>query len=130
MTIVFYDMEDEANPLNGIAIHDTDRLRSILLSLQDRERFTCELDRANGSELVLGVGPIGFAEYSRDGDAPYLYAITNRTVIHGGYVEFLAGGTPTPVDARFCMPFDDVIKIAVYFMETGKASPRFAWEAL
>ena len=129
MNIKFYDMEDDENPLNESIIRSPERLHQILLSLQQREPFSCELSRENGSQLIVGVGWIGCAEYSRDGDAPYLCAVTNRKVIHVD-AEFLAGGTSTPIAARFCMPFDDVIKIAVYFMRTGETCPLFAWEMI
>jgi len=84
----------------------------------------------NGSELCIGVGEIGFAEYDRDGDALYMLALTKRNVIEGIDEDFLAGGTPTPMPARFCMPFDEVIKIAVHFLESGNACPLFSWEEI
>ena len=130
MRIIFHDTEDETNLLNGAAIHTSDRLRQILYSLKDREPFCCVLVGENGSELCIGIGEVGFAEYSRDDDALYMLARTKRNVIAGTEEDFLAGGTPTPVPAHFCMPFDDVIKIAVYFIETGNACPPFSWEEI
>jgi hypothetical protein len=130
MIVTFYDLEDDANPLNGSVIRNRDQLRQILRSLQEREPFSCELTAPNGAELVLGVGAIGFADYCRNGDPPYLCAVTNRNVVYGIEPEFLVGGTPTPVAARFCMPFDDVIKIAVYFFDTGTTCPLFSWEEI
>jgi len=130
MIVTFIDMEDDTNPLNRKVLLTGGSMRQILCSLQEREPFCCELTGEDGSQLTLGVGAIGFAEYSRGGDAPYFFAVTTVTVIEGTEEDFLCGGTPTPVAARFCLPFDDVIKIAVYFMETGEPSPSFSWEMI
>jgi hypothetical protein len=130
MMITFYDMEDEENPLNGTVVRNSDELRRILRGLRGREPFACELEGEHGAGLVLGIGRVGTAQYSREDDGPYFLAVTNRKVIAGTEVEFLAGGTPTPFDARFCLPFGDIIKIAVYFMETGEACPSFTWEMI
>jgi len=133
MIVTFYDREDEANELNGAVIRDRRRLRqvleSLLESLQVRWPFVCELVGENGFQLTIGVGKIGCVHYSRcDGSPPYLMAVARRNVLEADEPEFMLGGTPTPIPAHFCMPFDDVIDIAVYFMETGRASPFFSWE--
>jgi hypothetical protein len=130
MNVTFYDMEDDANPMNEKVISNSASIRKILLSLQEREPFCCELTRKDGSELVIGIGPIGFAEYSRDGHGPYFSAITAVTVAEGPEEDFLCGGTSSPVAARFCLPFDDVIRIVIHFMETGEPCPSFSWEMI
>jgi len=131
MIATFRDMENKANELNGTAIHDGDRLRQILYGMQDKEPFVCELVGDNGFYLAIGVGPVGFVEYSRyDGSPPHLMAVSPVNAVEDNDKEFLAGGTPTPVEARFCMPFDDVVKIAVYFLENSAACPFFSWEEI
>ena len=130
MTVSFHDWEEDENPLNGTVIRSSDELRKILLGLQGREPFACELEGENGACLVLGIGAVGTAQYNRQERGPYFLAVTNSNVIAGTEVEFLAGGTPTPFDARFCMPFDDIIKIAVHFMKTGDPCPSFSWEMI
>jgi hypothetical protein len=130
MTVTFHDWEEDENPLNGTVVRDSDELRKMLLGLQGREPFACELEGESGACLVLGVGEVGTAQYSREEGGPYFLAVTNSMVIADTEVEFLAGGTPTPFDARFCLPFDDVIRIAVHFMDTGEACPSFSWEMI
>jgi len=130
MTVIFYDMEDDENPLNATVIHSSDELRKILLGLRVREPFACELEDENGACLVLGIGRLGTAQYNREEGGPYFLAVTTRKVIADSEMEFLAGGTPTPFEARFCLPFGDIIKIAVHFMDTGEASPSYSWEMI
>jgi hypothetical protein len=95
MTIAFHDMEDDENPLNGTTVHSSDALRKILRGLRGREPFACELEGENGACLVLGIGPLGTAQYNRDEGGPYFLAVTNRNVVAHADREFLAGGTPT-----------------------------------
>ena len=128
MNVTFYDMEDDANPMNKKVVRNSASMRELLWSLQEREPFCCELTGEGGSELVIGVGPIGFAEYSRNGDGPYFSAISTVTVVEGTEEDFLCGGTSSPVAARFCLPFGDVIRIVMHFMETGEPCPSFSWE--
>jgi hypothetical protein len=47
-----------------------------------------------------------------------------------GEVEFLMGGTATPIESRFCMPFEQTLEIARFFQETGMRSPNVAWESI
>jgi hypothetical protein len=129
MNVTFLDVEDSTNNLNGTVIRDSERLLQILDSLRTREPFICELAGANSFKLVIGVGNSGCAQYSpSDGSPPYLVALAPHKEAEKGYSEFLAGGTPTPVSKRYCMPFDSVREIATYFLGTGRAHPAFKWE--
>jgi hypothetical protein len=127
-TVTFNDWEEDENPLNGTVIRSSDELRKILLGLRIREPFACELEGENGACLVLGIGRLGTAQYNREQGGPYFLAVTTRKVIADTEMEFLAGGTPTPFEAR--LPFGDIIKIAVHFMETGEPCPSFSWEMI
>ena len=129
MNVIFLDQEDRANYLNGVAIGDSTRLFQILESLRNRRPFFCELAGENGFRLSVGVGKLGCVQYSPcDGSPPYLVATADYVESEDGYCEFLAGGTPTQIPNRFCMPFESVLKIARYFQETGRAHPSWRWE--
>jgi hypothetical protein len=129
MTVAFYDYDDQANHLNGTAIHDKSRLFQLLQGMRNRSPFICKLVGENGYNLLVGIGKFGFVQHSAcNGDPPYLVAVSPNTEPEDGEFEFMCGGTPTPISMRNCLPFDDVLQIAGYFQETGRTYPGVAWE--
>jgi hypothetical protein len=131
MNVTFLDIEDSANTLNRTVIRDTSRLFQILATLRRRKPSFCEFSGENGFKLTVGVGRFGCAQYSpADGSPPYLVALASNRESAKGYSEFFAGGTPTPVLNRYCMPFESVRDIAGYFLDSGGAHPAFTWEEL
>jgi hypothetical protein len=46
------------------------------------------------------------------------------------FVEFLAGGSPTPIEGRFCLPLDRVRKIVQDFLDIGAMSDSVEWEPI
>jgi hypothetical protein len=131
MNITFFDQEDQASVLNGIVISDHSRLFQILSNMQDRPPFICELVGENGYCLLVGIGNVGWVQHSRcDGKLPYLVAVARKGEQGAVYHEFLCGGTPTPIHARYCMPFDEVMEIVSYFQETGEAYPGISWQEI
>ncbi len=76
MKVQFLDLEDKSDPAHGTAVKDQDQLLALLDRLRSREPFACELIGGNGSDLMIGVGPVGFAQHSRhDGIPPYLVTV-------------------------------------------------------
>lgn len=131
MNVTFHDIENSANALNGTIIQDSVGLSQILAGLRNRRPFFFELSGENGFKLTIGVGELGCAQYSpADGSPPYLIALAPNSESAEGYSEFFAGGTPTPVLNRYCMPFESVRDIAGFFLRTGGAHPAFTWEEL
>jgi len=133
MNVTFFDRDDAENCLNGTVIYDNSRLYKILTlqSTQNRLPFFCELIGENEFCLLVGVGKIGCAQYSRcDGEIPYLMAVSNERSSQGGCNEFLTAGIATPVRAQFCMSFHVVLEIATFFRETGGAYPAISWEEI
>lgn len=130
MNVVFLDTEDQANSLNGTVIGDRQRLFQIFAGLHDRPPFICWLTGENGFRVDVGIGPLGFVQYSRnDGEPPYLVAVSPR-IAPGDYTAFLCGSTPTEIPNRYCMPFELVREIAGHFLETGRTHPTFSWESI
>jgi hypothetical protein len=129
MTALFFDREDHGNCLNGTVVHDKGQLFQALKTLQDRPPFDFELVSDKGFRLLIGMGKQGCAQYSRrDREPPYMMAVDQGKEREKGYIEFLDGGTPSPVSKYYCMPFDIVREIAGYFVETGRMYPAVAWE--
>lgn len=131
MNVTFFDLEDQANDLNGTAFQGSKILLGVLERLRTRSPFVCELVGENGFQLHVGIGHNGHAQYSRrDGEPPYLMAVAPHPEQEDEDTEFLLGGTPTPISNRYCMPFDAVREIAAHFLETGRTHPAFAWESI
>jgi hypothetical protein len=131
MTIVFFDRQEESNPLNNTTIDQASDLVEVLNGSQTRDPFFCELVGENGFNLLLGVGrTCTCAQYNRaDGSAPYLMAVVPGEA-RDGYTEFLMGDTLTPVPMRYCIPFDGAKRVAVHFLQTGDQSPLVSWEEI
>src|SRR5262245_17125369 len=117
----FFDLEDNANPLNGASIENLTELQNVLESLRDRPPFIAELIGDNGFKLMFGLGTEeGFVQFSSvEDDPPYLLAVNPNLRDSEGEFEFLCGGTLTPMEKRFCLPYDTVVKIAAEFVQTG-----------
>ncbi|HKD40487.1 MAG TPA: Imm1 family immunity protein [Myxococcaceae bacterium] len=134
MMLQFFDMQDESNPANGTTIKDQARLVRLLEGARKREPFFFELEAENGYKLLVGIGQsIGCVQFSStNGSPPYLMAVGNDAADERSddYQDFLAGGTLTPVPRHFCLPFDTMRQIAVYFMETGEPNPIVSWEQI
>jgi hypothetical protein len=131
MMITFFDRDDTANELNGTLIRDGARLLQILQSLQNRIPFFSELVGENGFCLLVGIGKLGCAQYSRcDGSTPYLMAVAPNPSSQDQSHSFLMAGTSTPISGRYCMPFETVMAIAGHFQKTGTIYPKLSWEAI
>ena len=132
MIVEFFDRQEGANPLNGARMSDGAKVLDVLEELRNRDPFFCELIGENGYNLLIGLGgTIGCAQYSSgDGSQPYLVAVENGIRDSATYTEFLTGNTLTPVAGRYCLPFEVMRQIVVYFVETGHYNPAVPWEEI
>jgi len=140
--VKFYDRQDFRNAMNGTGIADGDQVVALFEGLRERPPFFCELVGGNGYNLLVGIAAdIGCTQYSReDGNPPYWMAsspstrsLATRTLARRneeGVVNFLMADTATPVPVRYCLPFDVVKDIIVYFLDTGLRSPAVDWEEI
>jgi len=144
MMVTFSDMEWTANPRNGEIISKPYDLMEILESLRTREPFVFELKGSSGFTLQIGIaGSCGFVEYSRDdGSADWVAiapgekqilsdqgCVAFREMADNG-VEFLCGGTPSPIPSRYILSFELLQRIAMYFWQTGERMPEILWDEL
>lgn len=128
----FLDLQQEdANPLNG-SIIGPDELAAVLRSGSLREPFLCELTTNSETRLTLGIGPgEGCVQYSSaDGEPPYLMARSAKELPAGEEMEFLAGGTLTPISGRFRIPMELIEETAARFLATGERSENVEWEEI
>ncbi len=131
MAARFFDRQDTRNRLNGARLERSSDLSRVLDAVAGRPPFFGELIGDNGFSLLFGIGPLGCAQFSAtDGSG-----VPEMAVARGGspdveFVEFLTGGTATPVPSRYCMPFARVAKIAGEFIDTGRRARGVSWEVL
>lgn len=152
MRVKFHDMEEDGNPLNGAMIDSDVELVKILDQLRHREPFGLELTGENGFRLTICLaetqGAVQHDATSRG--TPYLLAVAPGSLPIPGCTaisphtlafredeekgiespEFLVGGTTTPMPTRYCLPYELVRDIAVYFLQSGERDPRVAWESI
>lgn len=133
MTAIFKDIEDDSNPLSGSVLRTAEDVHmlfdSILKGLKRRKPFSFELHDDRGLMLTIGIGPnVGCVQFSSaSGAPPYLIAVSGNESDDGEFVEFLAGGTPTPIPKSQCLPVDQVETIATDFVLQGKRSGSVEW---
>jgi hypothetical protein len=132
MKVVFLDRQDERNPLNGSEVCSSQEALEILDALVlSREPFFCSLTSDAGQELLVGVGRIGCVQHGAAGESPpYLMAVSAPIEATGEFVEFLTGGTPSPVPRHYCMEWQIVREVVAYFIEHGIPSPDVGWEEI
>jgi len=130
--LVARDFEQQDNPWNGVTIADEATLTNLLKDSAAKDPFLLELTGDNGFRLTIGIGgPLGCVQYSsNNGYPPYLVALSESQDRRNadGDVEFLAGGTATPVPLRRCLTFEVLGQIVMYFFATGERSPEVGWE--
>jgi hypothetical protein len=152
MKLEFLDMQEKDNPLNGVLIDSEEEVVKILEQLRHRQPFGLKLKGENGFTLDICLArELGSLQYSASsGDTPYLLAVApgSLPIPSTGEVspyaiacmadeqsgvkapEFLVGGTPTPIPTRYCLPFELVKEIAVYFLKSGDRDSRVVWESI
>lgn len=129
MIIFFRNYEDKQDPNHGRAMSSDDDLAGFLDEARKRPPFTAEFSGAGDFELVVGIGgEFGCAQFSRmDGRPPYLMAVSPRPPMKRGVIEFMCGGTPTPIGSSNILRFDELKEVLIHFMRTGERSSAVTW---
>jgi hypothetical protein len=129
VNVMYLDLEDASKPYNGQQIDRDDALSALLGSMHGRQPFLCEFCAENGFKITVGIGhECGTVQFGRrDGLPPYMMAVAEWHGDEKGFVEFLAGGTPSPIPRRFCLPMDRVRTIIDDFLKCGGMSSTVAW---
>jgi hypothetical protein len=133
MNTTFQDLQDENNPRNGHLFSDRATVVSVLQDLRDIDPpFMCQFTGANGFNLMIGVAhDFGCAQHSpNDGMPPFLMAMPRAGASDHADMEFLVGDTPTPIDGRYRIAFDELCEIVAEFVTTGARTTKVSWEEL
>lgn len=116
----------KANP--RIPVVSVDQLRTLLVSLSEQEPGFVELESATSGLLQLGIGGrFACAQFTTRDEKPRYLSAKPRIIHATNDVEFSCGGTPTPIPSELCLSFEEVIKIAEHFFETGNRDPNVEW---
>ena len=132
MIVRFQDLEHEQNASNGQPFSDPRSVIALLDELrQIRPPAMYRFIGDNGFNLTVGIDrDFGCVEYAPgDGSPPYLMAM-EKTQAETGQQEmsFVVGGTATPIDGRYRLPFNVVRDIVLEFVVSGKQSAIVEWE--
>lgn len=112
-----------------VMIPTEEELRRILGALQASKPRFVDLIAPSGDCLTIGIGrPLACVMHTQaSGRPPYLIAIGN-TEAQEGFVEFDAGGTPTQFPAYQCIPYDEMVNVAVYFFNNESLPQNVRWD--
>jgi hypothetical protein len=132
MKATFRDQQEPANVASGRVLSTPAEVAQLFESLKGRPPFMFELIGENGYSLTIGYSDsVGAVQHAAsDGRPPYLMAVNEKSLDDEAVVEFLAGGTPTPIPGRFCLPVQRVSTIAHEFVATGQRTGDVTWEEI
>ena len=112
-----------------VIIQTKEELRRVLASLQGSEPQFVDLIAPSGDCLTIGIGgPLAYVMYTQaSGRPPYLIVIRDMDD-QEDFIEFDAGGTPTPIPAYQCLPYDEMVNVAIYFFNNESLPQNVRWE--
>ena len=128
----FFDLTEPGLRSKGRSVASTAELMSLVEGFSARPPFVGELTDDRGITLTVGLGGrFAFVQFcATDGDVPYSVAVAPELRAPASGVEFNCGGTPTPIEARFCLSPDIFKAILSYFFETAGKNPVVTWEEI
>jgi hypothetical protein len=133
MNTRFQDLEHENNPRNGQALHDRASVRALLNELRSTQpAFMCQFSGDNGFNLMVGIdrNAACVQHSANDGMPPYLMALSDNENTDEREMEFLVGGTATPIDGRYRVTFEMLAEIVSEFVASGERNNNVSWEEL
>jgi hypothetical protein len=129
MIIYFRNYQDKLDHNNGRAISSVDELATFLDQMRNTTPFIAHFSGPSDFRIEFGIGgDFGCVQFSRmDDKPPYLMAVSHHPSMKRGYVEFLSGGTPTPIGARNILTYEEMKEVLIDFLRTGDRSNKVFW---
>ena len=126
-TIVDYDNRKVVIPITSV-----EDLIRVLNSFQHGSQKFVDLIAPEGDILTMGIGPeFGCVQVTKNlGNRSYWVAINTLITSGEGFLYFDAGGTPTPVPLKWCLPTKTVLEIATTFFVSQTLYKGTEWEAI
>lgn len=129
MPVYFQDLE-RTGP--AAQVESANDLREVLVGAADRDPFLFELWTDAGELLTVGLSSdwMCMQHSSRSGDPPYLMALNEAPAEAPEMLEFLCGGTPTPIEGKFLLPRARAELLIEEFFETRRRPHSVRWEEI
>ena len=126
MSVTFHDHEWAESPANGRTFSGAQDAIELLHGLRSRDPFFCSFDGPNGTLLIGVACEYGCVQYTpAGGEPPYLMASgkPKGTAV----VEFLSGGTPTPISEQYLLRWPELDGVIRSFVEKGILTDTVSW---
>lgn len=131
MRAKFFDHQDTENEKNERDVVDAGEALALLRSLRSRQPSFCSLESRSWTLLIGVAEEMGCVQLSApDRQPPYLMAFNSSNVNADGYVEFMSGGTPTPISVRYCIPWELVEEIVKELLTHDRQPAGIVWEEI
>ncbi len=131
MKVTFHDLEHPSPPPEQSSFFRPADVMQLLRSLNTSNPFLVELLGENGFRLTIGLAEdcatVQFS--SSEGVPPFCVAVGDSGASNE-FVEFTAGGTPTPISQRFCLSLAMMEQIVACFVTTGGKWDGVLWEEI
>jgi hypothetical protein len=128
-----YKLLSSYSKKNGIEFNRVEELQGILYNLSRLGNSIFLLEIPDFGIQTIGVGfPYGFVEYeSEEKRPPYLIA-KQKPWIKGdsSFIEYVSGGTSTPIPQEYCLPFNCVVDIVAYCLRDKQLPDHLRWVAV
>ncbi len=121
--------QKKCSGVRAVSLLSEQGIRRTLNQLRLQEPQFVDLISPTGDCLSIGVGgPLGCVMFARaSGDPPYLWAL-GTSKDQEKDLEFDAGGTPTPVPIRRCLPFASVLEIVIHYFLSSELPQNVEWD--
>lgn len=127
-SITFQNVAGDWRSSPRILVTSSDQLESLLGSLSKSEPGIVNLESSTKDLLQLGIGgQFASAQFTTHDAKPRYLCAKAKTIRTANEVEFLCGGTPTPISPQLCISFEEAVSIADYFLKSGDRHPDFEW---
>jgi hypothetical protein len=127
-TITIFDSSDvNWQSDRGLNVTSEDELRSAVDERKKGEPRIFDFLHSVGSTLQLGLGgPYACAQFIPSHRATSWDARA-EPVRAADDIEFLLGGTPTPVAPEYCLEPGEALRVAQHFFQNGEMAPWIKW---
>jgi hypothetical protein len=113
----------------AIEINSEQQLIGFLADRQREKPHFVELVWSDGSVLLVGVGGLlATVQHTGPGGNPPYLVVRNESKDSTETLDFFMEDTPTPIWVHLCIPFQQMLDIAVTFYRTGKPLETVKWE--
>ena len=134
MKVTYENNEHKDDPDNGRAFSSVSEVLPLLDEQPPCRRcpFSFHLIDERGRWLTVGIeAEFGFVQYEEDEGGPYFLALDPETArVSTTNMEFMVGGTPTPIEGRYRVAVGKLKTIVKDWVTTGERSRQVAWETV